>query len=132
MEDTTASVPGLGERIRYARTLAGYTKQVDLLAALHNRGIEIGQSTLSSWENDRRVPDFREAIVLADLFNVSVDYLAGHADLEDLLTPTERGDVVSKEVGDLLDQLGRALAPKLTEQQQLALQLVEQIAGSAA
>ncbi len=132
-EATTGNiVPGLGARIRHARTLAGYDRQIDFLTALHNHGAEIAQSTLSAWENDRRIPDLREALILADVLNVPLDYLGGLIELPGMLSETERGVVVSKEVGDLLEQLGHALAPKLTEQQQLALQLVEQIAGSAA
>ena len=39
--------------------------------------IGVAQSTLSTWENGVFEPDSKTLVVLADLFNVSVDYLLG-------------------------------------------------------
>ena len=38
-------------------------------------GLGIARSTYSSYENDKREPDYKMLIKLADFFNVSVDYL---------------------------------------------------------
>lgn len=130
---TTPGTPNidLGARIRTARTLAGYQKQIDVLPVLAARGLDVAQSSYSGWETGKVIPRFDDMIVLADVFAVSLDYFAGRTELPDLLTPDERGVVVSKDVAAALDALQAALTPRLTDEQQLALRLVEQIKGAA-
>lgn len=50
-------------------------KQEDICAALN-----IEQSTLSNYENDRRKPKLELAVKVADFFNVSLDYLLGRTE----------------------------------------------------
>lgn len=40
--------------------------------------LNVGKSTLSNWENDRRTPDTDMLIKISKYFNVSVDYLLGN------------------------------------------------------
>ncbi|MGL5717766.1 MAG: helix-turn-helix domain-containing protein [Paraclostridium sp.] len=40
--------------------------------------LNVGKSTLSNWENDRRSPDAITLIKIANYFDVSVDYLLGN------------------------------------------------------
>ncbi|MEG0873524.1 MAG: XRE family transcriptional regulator [Clostridia bacterium] len=40
--------------------------------------LNVGKSTLSNWENDRRTPDTDTLIKISKYFNVSVDYLLGN------------------------------------------------------
>lgn len=59
----------LGNRIKQIR---GDISQHDLAKLL-----KVDRSTVASWEIDRREPDLATLAKLADLFNVSVDWLAG-------------------------------------------------------
>ena len=47
--------------------------------------LEISYQALSNYENSNRQPDYETLIKFADFFNVSVDYLLGHADKRQLL-----------------------------------------------
>lgn len=42
--------------------------------------IGVAQSTVGMWESGKREPDFHTAQILADFFNVSIDYLVGRTD----------------------------------------------------
>lgn len=44
--------------------------------------LNVGKSTLSNWENDRRTPDTDTLIKIAKYFDVSVDYLIGNTDVK--------------------------------------------------
>ena len=47
-------------------------KATDLAKALH-----VSKQTVSSWENNRRNPDIETYVKLADLYDVSLDFLVG-------------------------------------------------------
>jgi len=64
----------LGRRIRKLREGLELS-QIELAARL-----SVANSTVSQWEADKRVPDSVMLERLADLFNVSVDYLLGRTD----------------------------------------------------
>ena len=64
----------LSENIRRMRKERGLTQ----VALQMNTGIE--QSLLSKYENNNRVPPIETLVVLADYFNVSVDYLIYRSD----------------------------------------------------
>lgn len=61
-------------RIKALRTATGI-KQIELCKALG-----ITQGALSGWENERYEPDIDSIKKLADIFEVSVDYLLGRVD----------------------------------------------------
>ena len=66
----------VGKRVTEARTALGM-KQVELLAKLQLSGIEMSVPALSLLEGQKRpVTDF-ELNALADILNVSVDWLLG-------------------------------------------------------
>ena len=67
-------------RIKYLRVSQGI-RQLDLAKQMN-----IGQSTLSQWEAGRHEPDYKSLTFLADLFNVSTDYILGKTDIP---TPPE-------------------------------------------
>lgn len=63
-----------GARIREQRKLRGWTmKQLGQM-------LELAESTISGYENEIRKPDPDTLLKLADLFEVSVDYLLGRTD----------------------------------------------------
>lgn len=74
---------GIGDRIKSLREKRGVMQQ-DVCEALN-----IEQSTLANYENNRRVPKVEILAKIADYYNVSVDYLLGkdRADAENHRIP---------------------------------------------
>lgn len=68
------ALQSIGERIRLQRT-QNHKTQRDICDAIH-----IEQVTLSQYETNKRTPKLEILIALADLFDVSVDYLLGRID----------------------------------------------------
>ena len=66
----------IGARVTEARLRLGM-KQVDLLAKLQTSGIEISIPALSLLEGQKRPVSVFELCALADVLNVSVDWLLG-------------------------------------------------------
>jgi len=65
-----------GKRLRQLRKEKGLT-QAELAKLL-----SIGESTVSFYESGKRQPDYETLIRLAEVFNVSVDYLLGRTVLD--------------------------------------------------
>ena len=61
----------LGERLKELRLERGYDQKE--LGKLLN----ITSSSISNWETNRRSPDLKTLVDIADFFNVMVDYLLG-------------------------------------------------------
>ena len=59
----------VGKRIKYLR------EKNSLEAQKLAQDLQVGKSTLSNWENDRRTPDLETLKKIANYFNVSTDYL---------------------------------------------------------
>ena len=59
----------LGARLKYLR---GDISQTELAKLL-----KVDRSTIASWEINRREPDLAMLAQIADMFNVSIDWLAG-------------------------------------------------------
>lgn len=68
----------IGARVTQAR-LAGGMKQVELLARLQTRGVEISVPALSLLEGQKRPVSDIELDALADIFGVSADWLLGRS-----------------------------------------------------
>ena len=66
----------VGTRVTEARLAAGM-KQVELLAKLQTRGVEISVPALSLLEGQKRPVSDVELKALADIFGVSADWLLG-------------------------------------------------------
>jgi len=66
----------IGARVTEARTQQGM-KQIELLAKLQVAGIEISVPALSLLEGQKRPVSDKELCALADVLNVSVDWLLG-------------------------------------------------------
>lgn len=69
----------LGERISELRRKRSMTQP--MLA----KAMNVSQSTVTSWENNRRAVSTEDIAKLSDLFHVSTDYLLGKADQPDPL-----------------------------------------------
>lgn len=66
----------IGDRISEARKAQGM-KQVELLAKLQLAGVDLSVSALSLLEGQKRPVSDIELNALADILNVSVDWLLG-------------------------------------------------------
>lgn len=77
----------LGQRIKQIR---GRMSQTEL-----SRLLKVDRSTVASWEIDRREPDLATLSLLADFFNVSLDWLAGRATRSAQDTGTEWDGVIA-------------------------------------
>ena len=64
------------ERLKELRIEAGLT-QGQLSKAVNN---QVTASAIGLWELNKRVPNIESAIILADYFGVSVDYIVGIED----------------------------------------------------
>lgn len=85
-----------GERIARLRKRRSLTQPE--LAKIMN----VSQSTMTSWENDRRSVSNDDLIKLADFFEVTTDYLLGRevddnltvaAHMDDGLTPEQQAEI---------------------------------------
>lgn len=66
----------IGERLKVLRNKRNLL-QKDLAEKLN-----LSQQTISLYESEKRQPDYQILQNIADLFNVSVDYLLGRTDIE--------------------------------------------------
>lgn len=87
----------LGDRLRFLRNRQKWTQE-DL-----SKKLNVAVSTVSGYEGGSRRPDIETLIRLAELFEVSIDYLVGR-DAENSLPLIELGDAdILKQVRLLLD-----------------------------
>ncbi len=68
----------VGARVTAVRLAAGM-KQVELLAKLQTRGVEISVPALSLLEGQKRPVSDIELDALADIFGVTTDFLLGRS-----------------------------------------------------
>lgn len=99
----------IGERIKYLREKEQLT-QDELSKALG-----ISRSTIASWESERRVPELGTAELLADFFNVSVDYLLGRTDTPHPLTSEELPETIAFSLPEGYNELTPEGQEKLRE-----------------
>lgn len=67
-------VPNLGSRLREARRTAGYLNRESVVEQL---GDGFSAGSLHRWENGEVAAPFDKVVQLADLYGVSLDWLAG-------------------------------------------------------
>ena len=66
------------ERLRELRLEQNLTQR-ELVIKLNNK---IPQPSIAMWEQNKREPSFESVVILAQFFNVSLDYLAGLTDFK--------------------------------------------------
>ncbi|NWO00829.1 helix-turn-helix domain-containing protein [Tetragenococcus halophilus] len=66
----------LGERIKFLRNKNGWTQ------TYLGEKISVTKASISGYENDTRNPDKETLIKIANLFNVTTDYLLGREEVE--------------------------------------------------
>lgn len=96
-------------RLKELRTEAKLTQQ-DLADT-----IKVSKSTISMYENGKRLPEYETLEAIADYFNVDMDYLTGKSDYEDLhshamkMTARERNITVlpyrRKKISEMIEKV---------------------------
>ena len=73
-----------GKTLKQLRESNGYT--MDKLIEIYNKRFngKMNKSTLSRYENELQEPMYTVVLNLANIFNVSVDYLSGHYEVSDM------------------------------------------------
>ena len=66
----------LSDRLKELRTSAGLS-QKELAKALNN---QVSASSIGYWEQEKRIPNIDAMLIIADYFDVSLDYLVGRED----------------------------------------------------
>lgn len=89
----------IGERIKDLREKKDLT-QIEL-----SKKLGISRSTIASWESNRRVPELGTAKILADFFDVSVDFLLGRVDSPTPTKPRELPQTVAPYLPEGFDEL---------------------------
>lgn len=79
-----------GERLRECRKVAKLTQKELAHAA------QVAESTISMYEMEKRQPDFETLEVLADAFNVDIDYLLGRTDSITVIANNQIASMVTK------------------------------------
>ena len=97
--DEVLHVATIGERIKDLR------KKKDLTQIELSKKLEISRSTIASWESNRRVPELGTAKILADFFDVSVDFLLGRVDSPTPTKPRELPDTAAPYLPEGFDEL---------------------------
>lgn len=60
--------------------------------------LNVGQSTISGWENGTFEPDQKTLCKIAEMFNVSIDYLVGNSDTKKPLTSEDMSGLTDKQI----------------------------------
>lgn len=69
----------IGKRIQYLRYLHNNMTQADL-----GKAISVSRNVIAKWENEERDIKAENLIALADYFDVSVDYILGRTDIQEV------------------------------------------------
>lgn len=86
-------IPTLGGRLKHARMFKGVTQEEA------SRLLKIKRATLASWEIDRSKPGPDELLKMAQVYNVTADFLLGN----EKLIPSTNENITNIEL--LLDTL---------------------------
>lgn len=109
----------IGERIKQARLEKG----LDQLALCEKLSIE--QSTLSNYENGRRIPKPDMIVKMADIFGVSTDYLLGKTDLRNY--NDYKATITDKDERNIQRELEKMMDDIVTKNPALPLMVVSWI-----
>lgn len=69
------------------------------------RSLDVSQSTITMWENGKRRPDLETLELIADFFNVDLNYLTGNSDSTTRILSSEQLSLIS--IFDRLDEDGQ-------------------------
>lgn len=81
MPSTVPTDAQIGRSVRALRSKAGWTQE-QLADRLHERGVDLHHSSVSTTELGKRSLSFPEALALADIFDVHLDCLVDFERIE--------------------------------------------------
>lgn len=91
-----------GERISQLR------KEHSMTQPMLADKLSVSQSTVTSWENDRRSVSNEDLLKLSSLFNVSTDYLLGNTNKRDYYDLTEKDEnSIQNQLEEMIDDLSQ-------------------------
>lgn len=89
--------------------IAALRKGLSMTQPMLAEKMNVSQSTVTSWENDRRNVGSDDLVKLADLFNVSTDYLLGKTDIK-VPTKTKQAEITDEHT--IMTFEGRPIPPE--------------------
>lgn len=89
--------------------------------------LNVGQGTISNWENGRTEPDQDSLKTIAQRFDVSIDYILGNSDVKKDPTPKEWDSLtdLQKNIIALMGKLSEAQQEEVVRQAEYQLWLQE-------
>jgi len=109
----------LGNKIKYLREKNNLSQKE--LAKILN----IANSTLSQYESDVRVPSDDIKILIADYFNVSLDYLLGRPNTHNTSKEKSKAKELEEEFPEGISVLYRANQNLTPEQKEVMLRMIK-------
>lgn len=97
----------LGSRVRLVREEELKCSQGELAAEVRRRGVRVTNSQISAIERGTSSPSWEVAIALADVLNVSLDYLALRSDVLDAHKGEEIAEAPAQYFSPQADELAR-------------------------
>ncbi|MFZ4897298.1 helix-turn-helix domain-containing protein [Enterococcus durans] len=102
-----------GERLKQLRNSRGWTQ------SQFGEKINVTKASISGYENGTRSPDKETLVKIAEIFNVSVDYLLGRTDNPNPST----SDISDADLDDILDGVMSWNGEPLTEKDKEAVRI---------
>lgn len=111
--------------MKFPDILRSLRQQVGLNQTDFARAIGVSRSTIGMYETGKREPDFETLELIADYFNVSLDYLIGNSNTKNN-KPTPEGELQKDVI--VLHRNGERIEYHLTEEQlQVVKPLLDQL-----
>lgn len=105
-----------GERMRMLRAEKGLSQSEMAVDFAQRMGQIITKSGISYYEADKRIPEAKTLIALAEYFDVSIDFLMARTDQRKETVPASPGfspnDVLYKNIGDVLRRFHQMLVER--------------------
>ena len=114
--------------MKLSETLKDLRQSENLSQKELSQKLQIGQSTITQYENEQREPTLYNLTKYAKFFNVSLDYLAGLEDDFGVRTSTPIGDDMTADEREMIKKI--RLLPK--ESRNLIVQMIDTLSGTSA
>lgn len=90
------------ENKSFCKTLKMLRKEYKISQYLVEKNTNIDRTTISAYENGTRDPSYKNLLILADFFKVSLDFLCGRSD-HIILDITNENTITQKKIIALLN-----------------------------
>jgi len=117
-----------GERFRQLRLQKGMTQQ-ELIDEFNKKyDYSFGKTTISQYENNKRIPEITTLQKLSEYFSVSIDYLLGMTDYPYITSRLLREDNTNQDIESIKNAYEN-LKSKITLDNSLSVQDKETLIG---